>query len=81
MCEDIHTTYLLLRQVVSRGGWGERTVERFAESIVDYINQRSRWCLGTVQLALLPNGLAVGYSPTARLHFPAWAAALVSKPF
>ena len=84
MCEDIHTTYLLLRHGRITRWLGERLSNGLsAESIVDYINQRSRWCLGTVQLALLPNGpvRGRGYSLTARLHFLHGLLHWLSKPF
>jgi cellulose synthase (UDP-forming) len=84
MCEDIHTTYLLLRHGRITRWLGERLSNGLsAESIVDYINQRSRWCLGTVQLALLPNGplRGRGYSLTARLHFLHGLLHWISKPF
>lgn len=84
VCEDIFTTYTLLRH-----GWVTRWLnERLsnglsAESIVDYINQRSRWCLGTIQVALLPDGpiRGKGYSLTARMHFIHGLLHWLSKPF
>ncbi|WP_418122059.1 efflux transporter outer membrane subunit [Variovorax sp. 160MFSha2.1] len=84
VCEDIHTTYLLLRRGHVTRWLGERLSNGLsAESIVDYINQRSRWCLGTVQLALLPNGplRGKGYSLSARLHFLHGLLHWLGKPF
>ncbi|MDR6520737.1 cellulose synthase (UDP-forming) [Variovorax paradoxus] len=84
VCEDIHTTYLLLRHGHVTRWLGERLSNGLsAESIIDYINQRSRWCLGTVQLALLPNGplRGKGYSLSARLHFLHGLLHWLGKPF
>jgi cellulose synthase (UDP-forming) len=84
VCEDIHTTYLLLRHGYVTRWLGERLSNGLsAESIIDYINQRGRWCLGTVQLALLPNGplRGKGYSLPARLHFLHGLLHWFSKPF
>ena len=84
VCEDIHTTYLLLRHGHITRWLGERLSHGLsAESIVDYINQRSRWCLGTVQLALLPQGplRGKGYSLSARLHFLHGLLHWLGKPF
>jgi cellulose synthase (UDP-forming) len=84
VCEDIFTSYALMRH-----GWVTRWLnERLsnglsAESIIDYINQRSRWCLGTIQVALLPDGplRGQGYSLTARMHFVHGLLHWLSKPF
>lgn len=84
VCEDIHTTYLLLRHGRITRWLGERLSNGLsAESIIDYINQRSRWCLGTVQLALLPDGplRGPGYSLSARLHFLHGLLHWLGKPF
>jgi cellulose synthase (UDP-forming) len=84
VCEDIHTTYLLLRKGHVTRWLGERLSNGLsAESIIDYINQRSRWCLGTVQLALLPDGplRGKGYSFSARLHFLHGLLHWLGKPF
>jgi cellulose synthase (UDP-forming) len=84
VCEDIHTTYLLLRHGHITRWLGERLSNGLsAESIIDYINQRSRWCLGTVQLALLPDGplRGRGYSLSARLHFLHGLMHWLGKPF
>ncbi|NVM91736.1 cellulose synthase (UDP-forming) [Variovorax sp. SG517] len=84
VCEDIHTTYLLLRRGHVTRWLGERLSNGLsAESIIDYINQRSRWCLGTVQLALLPDGplRGAGYSLSARLHFVHGLLHWLGKPF
>ncbi|HWT17751.1 MAG TPA: cellulose synthase catalytic subunit, partial [Variovorax sp.] len=84
VCEDIHTTYLLLRHGHITRWLGERLSNGLsAESIIDYINQRSRWCLGTVQLALLPDGplRGRGYSFSARMHFLHGLLHWLGKPF
>lgn len=84
VCEDIYTSYTLLRH-----GWVTRWLnERLsnglsAESIIDYVNQRSRWCLGTIQVAFLRDGplRGKGYSLTARMHFVHGLLHWASKPF
>jgi NodT family efflux transporter outer membrane factor (OMF) lipoprotein len=84
VCEDIHTTYRLLRHGYVTRWLNERLSDGLsAESIIDYINQRSRWCLGTVQVALLPDGplRGSGYSLTARLHFLHGLLHWFGKPF
>jgi len=84
VCEDIHTTYLLLRHGHVTRWLGERLSNGLsAESIIDYINQRSRWCLGTVQLALLPQGplRGKGFSFSARMHFLHGLLHWLGKPF
>ena len=84
VCEDIHTTYLLLRHGHVTRWLGERLSNGLsAESIIDYINQRSRWCLGTVQLALLPQGplRGKGFSFSARMHFLHGLLHWIGKPF
>lgn len=84
VCEDIHTTYLLLRHGHITRWLGERLSNGLsAESIIDYINQRSRWCLGTVQLALLPDGplRGRGFSFSARMHFLHGLLHWLGKPF
>jgi hypothetical protein len=42
-----------------------------AEGIAEYVTQRARWCLGTIQVALLRNGplLGRGFSFTQRWHY------------
>jgi hypothetical protein len=42
-----------------------------AEDIPEYVTQRARWCLGTIQVALLRNGplLGRGFSFTQRWHY------------
>jgi cellulose synthase (UDP-forming) len=84
VCEDIYTTYTLMRS-----GWVTRWLnERLsnglsADSIVDYINQRSRWCLGTIQVALLRDGplRGRGYSFAARVHYVHGLLHWLTKPF
>lgn len=84
VCEDIYTTYTLMRF-----GWVTRWLnERLsnglsADSVIDYINQRSRWCLGTIQVALLRDGplRGRGYSFAARLHYVHGLLHWLTKPF
>lgn len=84
VCEDIHTTYLL-RQGGHITRWlNERlSVGLSAEGLVEYINQRGRWCLGTMQVALLKNGplRGRGYSLIDRLHYIHGMLHWIGKPF
>ncbi|MGJ7504561.1 efflux transporter outer membrane subunit [Variovorax sp. ZT5P49] len=84
VCEDIYTTYLLMRKGYVTRWLNERLSNGLsAESIIDYINQRSRWCLGTIQVALLRDGplRAKGYSLTARMHYVHGLLHWLGKPF
>lgn len=70
--EDIHLTYRLLQKGLKTRWLNERlSVGLSAESLSGYITQRCRWCLGTIQVALLKDGpfRGPGYSFTARLHY------------
>ena len=70
--EDIHLTYRLLQKGLKTRWLNERlSVGLSAESLSGYITQRCRWCLGTIQGALLKDGpfFGSGYSFTARLHY------------
>lgn len=82
--EDIYLTYSLLRR-----GWQTRWLnERLsiglsAEDLAEYATQRARWCLGTVQVALLPDGpfAGRGYTLGQRLHYLHGLLHWLSKPF
>lgn len=70
--EDIHLTYRLLQKGVRTRWLNERlSVGLSAESLSGYITQRCRWCLGTIQGALLRDGpfFGRGYTFTQRLHY------------
>ncbi len=72
VCEDIHTTYVLRKGGYITRWLNERpSVGLSAEGLIEYINQRGRWCLGTMQVALLDNGplRGAGYTLIDRLHY------------
>lgn len=84
VCEDIYTTYRLLQQGYVTRWLNERlSIGLSAEGLTEYINQRSRWCLGTVQVALLKDGplRGRGYSLNDRLHYLHGLMHWFSKPF
>jgi len=84
VCEDIHTTYLLRRNGHITRWLNERlSVGLSAEGLVEYINQRGRWCLGTMQVALLKDGplRGAGYSLMDRLHYIHGMMHWLGKPF
>ena len=82
--EDINLTYTMLAR-------GYRTVwlneplsfGLSAEGIPEYITQRARWCLGTIQVALLRNGpfFGRGFSFTQRWHYFHGVLNWLCKPF
>jgi cellulose synthase (UDP-forming) len=84
VCEDIHTSYLLRRHGYITRWLNERlSVGLSAEGLIEYINQRSRWCLGTMQVALLKDGplRGPGYTVADRLHYIHGMLHWLSKPF
>jgi cellulose synthase (UDP-forming) len=84
ICEDLNLTYTLLPKGYRTIWLNERlSVGLSAEGLPEYISQRTRWCLGTVQVALLKTGpfFAPGYSLTERLHFLHGILNWLCKPF
>ncbi|WP_267222697.1 glycosyltransferase [Dyella silvae] len=84
VCEDIHTTYLLRRNGYITRWLNERlSVGLSAEGLIEYINQRGRWCLGTMQVALLRDGplRGPGYTLMDRLHYFHGMLHWLGKPF
>lgn len=70
--EDIHLTYRLMQKGLRTRWLNERlSVGLSAESLSGYITQRCRWCLGTIQVALLGDGpfFGRGYTLMQRLHY------------
>jgi cellulose synthase (UDP-forming) len=70
--EDIHLTYRLMQKGLRTRWLNERlSVGLSAETLSGYITQRCRWCLGTIQVALLKDGpfLGRGYTLMQRLHY------------
>lgn len=84
VCEDIHTTYLLRKSGHITRWLNERlSVGLSAEGLVEYINQRGRWCLGTMQVAMLKDGplRGPGYTLIDRLHYVHGMLHWFGKPF
>ncbi|RUL78868.1 glycosyltransferase [Dyella choica] len=84
VCEDIHTTYVLRRNGHITRWLNERlSVGLSAEGLIEYINQRGRWCLGTMQVALLKDGplRGPGYNLVDRLHYIHGMLHWIGKPF
>lgn len=82
--EDINLTYTMLAHGYQTW-WLNENLSRglSAEGIPEYITQRSRWCLGTIQVALLRNGplFGRGYSAIQRLHYIHGILNWLCKPF
>ncbi|MDZ3991821.1 glycosyltransferase family 2 protein [Pseudomonas sp. Teo4] len=84
VCEDIYTTYRLLQKGYVTRWLNERlSIGLSAEGLTEYINQRGRWCLGTIQVALLKEGplFGRGYRLNDRLHYIHGLLHWCSKPF
>ncbi len=70
--EDLHLTCRLRQRGLQTVWLNERlSVGLSAESLSSYASQRCRWAVGTIQIALLPDGplRGDGYSLTDRAHF------------
>ncbi|MEH2531321.1 cellulose synthase (UDP-forming) [Bradyrhizobium sp. AZCC 1588] len=82
--EDINLTYTMLAHGY-RTWWLNEPLSfgLSAEGIPEYITQRARWCLGTIQVALLRNGplFGRGFSFTQRWHYFHGVLNWLSKPF
>ena len=82
--EDIHLTYALLARGYETWWLNERlSAGLSAEGLPEYVTQRSRWCLGTIQLALLADGplLGRGFSLTQRWQYLHGILNWLCKPF
>jgi cellulose synthase (UDP-forming) len=82
--EDLSLSYALLRRGYVTRWLNERlSVGLAAEGLPEYVTQRARWCLGTVQAALLPEGplRAPGLSLMQRLHYFHGLLNWLCKPF
>ncbi|MBX9749160.1 MAG: glycosyltransferase [Roseococcus sp.] len=82
--EDIYLTYGLMRLGYETRWLNERlSIGLSAEDIAEYCTQRARWCLGTIQVALLPDGpmRGAGYTLNQRLHYLHGLLHWLSKPF
>jgi cellulose synthase (UDP-forming) len=82
--EDINLTYTMLAHGY-RTSWLNEPLSfgLSAEGIPEYVTQRTRWCLGTIQVALLRNGplLGRGFSFTQRWHYLHGVLNWLCKPF
>ncbi|MEK1889320.1 MAG: glycosyltransferase [Phyllobacterium sp.] len=84
LSEDMLLTYRLMeRGHVTRWLNEKLSVGLSAEGIPEYITQRTRWCLGTIQIGLLKDGpLWLGrFTLTQRLHYVHGLLCWLSKPF
>jgi cellulose synthase/poly-beta-1,6-N-acetylglucosamine synthase-like glycosyltransferase len=84
ICEDINLTYTLMRQGYETHWLNERlSAGLSAEGLPEYISQRTRWCLGTIQVALLKDGpfRGPGYTMMQRLHYLHGVLNWLCKPF
>jgi cellulose synthase (UDP-forming) len=82
--EDINLTYTMLRHGYVTRWLNERlSVGLAAEGLPEYITQRARWCLGTVQVALLKDGPFTGSGLTIvqRLQYLHGLLNWLCKPF
>ena len=82
--EDINLTYTMLVHGY-RTLWLNEPLSfgLSAEGIPEYITQRARWCLGTIQVALLRSGpiFGSGYTFTQRWHYLHGVLNWLCKPF
>lgn len=82
--EDINLTYTMLKYGY-RTAWLNEPLSfgLSAEGVPEYITQRARWCLGTIQVALLRSGpiFGRGYTLTQRWHYLHGVLNWLCKPF
>ncbi|MDB5578330.1 MAG: glycosyl transferase, family 2 [Bradyrhizobium sp.] len=82
--EDINLTYTMLAKGYETWWLNEKlSIGLSAEGIPEYITQRARWCLGTIQVALLRNGplFGSGFTLTQRWHYLHGVLNWLCKPF
>src|SRR6202790_1263874 len=82
--EDINLTYTMLAKGYQTWWLNERlSIGLSAEGIPEYITQRARWCLGTIQVALLRDGplFGSGFTFTQRWHYLHGVLNWLCKPF
>ena len=82
--EDINLTYTMLARGYQTWWLNERlSFGLSAEGIPEYITQRARWCLGTIQVALLRDGPFRGraFTFTQRWHYLHGVLNWLCKPF
>ncbi|WP_313474936.1 glycosyltransferase family 2 protein, partial [Agrobacterium pusense] len=84
LSEDMLLTYRLMeRGYVTRWLNEKLSVGLSAEGLPEYITQRTRWCLGTIQIGLLRTGplWRGNFTLTQRLHYLHGLFCWLSKPF
>ena len=84
ICEDLNLSCALMREGYETHWLNERlSAGLSAEGLPEYITQRTRWCLGTIQVALLKSGpfRGPGYSLVQRMHFLHGILNWLCKPF
>ncbi|CAO4156945.1 glycosyltransferase family 2 protein [Methylorubrum extorquens] len=72
ICEDLNLSLGMSRRGYETHWLNERlSMGLSAEGLPEYITQRTRWCLGTIQIALLADGplRGPGYTLVQRIHF------------
>jgi cellulose synthase (UDP-forming) len=82
--EDINLTYTMLAKGYETWWLNEKlSIGLSAEGIPEYITQRARWCLGTIQVALLHDGpfFGSGFTTTQRWHYLHGVLNWLCKPF
>ena len=82
--EDINLTYTLLANGYQTWWLNEKlSIGLAAEGISEYITQRARWCLGTLQVALLRSGPLFGrkFTITQRWQYLHGVLNWLCKPF
>jgi cellulose synthase (UDP-forming) len=82
--EDINLTYTMLAKGYETWWLNEKlSMGLSAEGIPEYITQRARWCLGTIQVALLRDGplFGSGYTLIQRWHYIHGVLNWLCKPF
>ena len=82
--EDINLTYTMLANGYQTRWLNEKlSIGLSAEGIPEYITQRARWCLGTIQVALLRDGplFGSGFTFTQRWHYLHGVLNWLCKPF
>ncbi len=82
--EDINLTYTMMRHGYVTRWLNERlSVGLAAEGLPEYVTQRARWCLGTIQVALLRDGpfRGTGLTVVQRIHYFHGLLNWLCKPF
>jgi cellulose synthase (UDP-forming) len=82
--EDINLTYTMLANGYQTWWLNEKlSIGLSAEGIPEYITQRARWCLGTIQVALFHDGpfFGSGFTFTQRWHYLHGVLNWLCKPF